>query len=190
MNSRRMFILIFTALVPLSLAVAPSIAAASSLLSGYGGPGEGNQAILGSALVNGPSGGGGSGGGSAGSGSGSAAGSANLAESGGPVGTGGSRGGAARHASRSAGRGKPAKGATGTASNPGSVGPPVPIGLARSASGGSGTLGLSGADVMYLILALAVLAITGAATRQLMRGQDATEGAVAKGMRRRIRGTE
>ncbi len=43
--------------------------AGSSLLSGYGGPGEGNQALLGSALVNGHRGGGSSGGGSAGQGS-------------------------------------------------------------------------------------------------------------------------
>ena len=34
----------------------------SSLLSGYGGPGQGSQAILGSALLNGPGSGGGNGG--------------------------------------------------------------------------------------------------------------------------------
>jgi hypothetical protein len=46
----------------LALAAAmPAAAVASSLLSGYGGPGQGNQAILGAALVNGPRGGGGSG---------------------------------------------------------------------------------------------------------------------------------
>jgi hypothetical protein len=190
MNSRRMFTSIFTVLALLSPAAMPATAAASSLLSGYGGPGQGNQAILGSALLNGPSGRGGGGAGSAGSGGGSAAGSANLEASGGPVGTGGSRGGAARHASRSARRGKPAKGAAGAASKPDVGATPMPIGLARSASGGSGTLGLSGADVMYIILALAILAITGAATRQLMRGQDAGTDTGAKGMRRRIRGTE
>ena len=42
-------------------ALAPASATAGSLLSGYGGPGEGNQAILGSALLGGPSGGGGGG---------------------------------------------------------------------------------------------------------------------------------
>src|SRR5262249_33452093 len=38
----------------------PVPASASSVLSGYGGPGQGNQAILGSALLSGPGGGGGS----------------------------------------------------------------------------------------------------------------------------------
>ncbi len=40
-------------------AALPAAAHASPLLSGYGGPGQGTQAILGAALVNGPSGGGG-----------------------------------------------------------------------------------------------------------------------------------
>src|SRR5438309_8805588 len=51
-------------------AAVPATAHAGPLLSGYGGPGQGNQAILGSALVGGSSGGGGtSGGGGGGSGS-------------------------------------------------------------------------------------------------------------------------
>ncbi len=48
-----------------SVPAAPAFA--NSLLSGYGGPGQCNQAILGSALINGP---GGNGGGSGGAGSG------------------------------------------------------------------------------------------------------------------------
>src|SRR5437879_8345365 len=47
-----------------ALVVSMAIAAtahASSLLSGYGGPGQGNQAILGSTLLGGGSGGGGGG---------------------------------------------------------------------------------------------------------------------------------
>jgi hypothetical protein len=48
---------IFT-LLALALGVTPAAHATSgSLLSGYGGPGQGSQAILGSALLNGPSGG-------------------------------------------------------------------------------------------------------------------------------------
>jgi hypothetical protein len=42
------------ALLALLLGVLPESAQAGSLLSGYGGSGEGSQAILGSALVNGP----------------------------------------------------------------------------------------------------------------------------------------
>jgi hypothetical protein len=59
--------MILTALAVLAIAVLPATAAASSLLSGYGGPGQGSQAILGSTLLNGPGGGGssGSGGGEA-----------------------------------------------------------------------------------------------------------------------------
>jgi hypothetical protein len=65
-----------TALALLTLAFATlsiATAGANSLLSGYGGPGEGNQAILGSALINGPSGKGGSGGGRSDGGTGAAA---------------------------------------------------------------------------------------------------------------------
>lgn len=43
--------------VVLTILAAPSSALANSLLGGYGGPGEGNQAILGSALVGGAGGG-------------------------------------------------------------------------------------------------------------------------------------
>jgi hypothetical protein len=60
MKKHRKIISIGCSLVALSAALAPT-ADASSLLSGYGGPGQGSQAILGSALLNGPSGGGGAG---------------------------------------------------------------------------------------------------------------------------------
>src|ERR1019366_9479043 len=66
-----------TATLVLALTLtAPAVAGANSLLSGYGGPGEGNQAILGSALLGGPGSGGGgssSGGSSGQSGSGGSA---------------------------------------------------------------------------------------------------------------------
>jgi hypothetical protein len=60
MKKHRKIISIGCSLVALSAALA-SAAQASSLLSGYGGPGQGSQAILGSALLNGPPGGGGAG---------------------------------------------------------------------------------------------------------------------------------
>ena len=56
MRSHRTTIFIGAFCATLAVA-APAPALASSLLSGYGGPGQGNQAILGSALVNGPRGG-------------------------------------------------------------------------------------------------------------------------------------
>ena len=56
--------LLTTTLLAVLMAAAPSSAWANSLLSGYGGPGEGSQTILGSALLGG---GGGSSGGTSGS---------------------------------------------------------------------------------------------------------------------------
>jgi hypothetical protein len=60
MTRHRMIVSILV-LVPVLLTATRSSALASPLLSGYGGPGQGSQAILGSALLNGPRGGGGSG---------------------------------------------------------------------------------------------------------------------------------
>src|SRR5450755_4896336 len=65
MTSHRTISLILTLLAGL-MTVAPSSVFAGPLLGGYGGPGAGNQAILGSALLNGPPGGGGTGAGSTG----------------------------------------------------------------------------------------------------------------------------
>ena len=55
MRSRRIITPIIACLVAVSAAL-PAAASAGSLLSGYGGPGQGSQAILGSALLNGPAG--------------------------------------------------------------------------------------------------------------------------------------
>ena len=68
------------ALLAALVAVAPAAASANSLLSGYGGPGAGNQAILGSALIGGGgSAGGGGSSGSSGSSTGSSGSSAGSA---------------------------------------------------------------------------------------------------------------
>jgi hypothetical protein len=168
----------------------PTTAMAGSLLSGYGGPGEGNQAILGSTLLNGRSngGGGGSGGGSsAGSGSASLAGLA--APSPKPAAERhGSRTIGARSGSSAARRRKAAAAAGGLASASG-AGSPASTPL-HSASAGSGALGISGADLLYIILAFGAVLLTAVLTRQLMRGTDARGGPAAKGMRRRTRGTQ
>ena len=67
---RRNRIILGTLALPVLLAVpAPAALAGGPLLSGYGGPGAGAQAIIGGTLLNGPKGG--SGGGSGGSAGGS-----------------------------------------------------------------------------------------------------------------------
>ena len=146
--------------------MAPAAAGAGSLLSGYGGPGQGNQAILGSALLNGRSDGGGSSQGGSTTGRTGGEGAAGSRPSGVPAGAAGGR-----HASRSAARGKQvpqAAKASGSASQPyartsGSA-------ASRAGVGGSQTLGLSGADLLYILLALAALSLTGVLTKRLARG--------------------
>jgi hypothetical protein len=145
-------------------AAAPLAAHAGPLLSGYGGPGQGNQAILGSTLL------GGAGGGA--SGSGGPGGPSSQA----PAPNGGATAGAAhsgtRHSSRAA---HPASG-TGAGERSGH---PRAGGLAsgsypameRTAS--SGTFGLSGADIFYVVLAAAALAFAGVLTRRVARPRAA-----------------
>ncbi len=182
----------------------PAAAFAGSLLSGYGGPGEGNQEILGSALVNGPSGKGGAGGGGGSSNAGRASGS--IAE--GPAvaqsPAAGSQGGfvaAAPHAGRSHSRaagGSPASGSGARerqlhgAAEKASAGGTHPYSrvygssVSHAAAGGSQPLGLSGADELYILLALGMLFLTGALTRRLARANHG-DGTAAQAMRRRTR---
>jgi hypothetical protein len=142
-------------------ALAPATAGANSLLSGYGGPGEGNQAILGSALLNGPSGGGGSAGSPpAGEQTGAAPADASSVVAGAAAGARRSLTGATRSARRretvSAG-----------GSHPGFTLPTRPT--SQSSAVAAPALGLSGQDFMYILLAVGALVCTGALTRQLAR---------------------
>jgi hypothetical protein len=169
-------------LAALSVAV-PDAAQAGSLLSGYGAPGQGNQAILGSALLNGPRSGGGSGGSAGGSDSG-------LAESPSQEAASIDRGPAevphataSKHGSTAGGRGGRASGASrggtesktddrsGVAGASGGTSGTYPASergeAARLASDGSETLGLSVQDLLYILLALGVLAFTGVLTTRL-----------------------
>jgi len=154
----------------------PAAASAGSLLSGYGGPGQGNQAILGSVLLGGPSSGGQ--GGSAGAGGGGSV-AGGLGNS--PA---GSTGAARRRSAappesrkhRKAGVGTPA--AAGSQAQPGLLTRPA----ADAGTVPAQTLGLSADDLVYIILVLGALALTGALTRQLARPREA-----AKGTRRRTR---
>jgi hypothetical protein len=160
-------------------------ALANPLLSGYGGPGEGSQAILGSALIGGPPSSGGPSEGqgpgvtisaTAPGGSGAAAGS-NTASSG------ASGGSAARHG---AGRGaKPRVHATRAA---------APVGGNRAgdrseysqsayrSSAGGPALGFSDGDVLIMLLAMLGIAITALVTRRFARVRVASAGVVAKGV--------
>ena len=148
MKSHRKITPLIGLVVTLS-ALVPASAGASSLLSGYGGPGQGTQAILGSTLLNGPSGG---------------AGTAPL----GGVSTGGatttSDAGGNRHAGARRGS-QPAATATGGVplrSYPG-------LGSSQTSAGGAGVLGLSDSAFLFALLALAALLFTGLLTRGLTR---------------------
>jgi hypothetical protein len=143
----------------LALAAAtPLSAQAGPLLSGYGAPGQGNQAILGSTLL------GGGGGGSAGaSGVSSASGSGSGESSLKPSVT-GSAGGPASRASGRSPHGAPRAAGAGVAGAT-AGGTAVRAYPAAETSGASHTLGLSGADLLYIILAALALLFTGVFTR-------------------------
>jgi hypothetical protein len=133
-------------------AAIPSFANAGPLLSGYGGPGQGNQVILGSTLLGGPGGGSSAATGS-GSESGEAAAQATRA-AGASLASGARRGpaGTSRHASLAG-----ATSAAGLA--------PRSYPAVETTSGASDTFGLSGADILYIVLAAVALAFTGVLTR-------------------------
>ncbi len=157
----------------------PTLAAASPLLSGYGGPGQGSQQILGAALLGGGSGGASGGGGSTGGKPGGSSGSSRYGErsaesesSGtGAPGANVTKGGGGT-APRHAGGGSSSRGTgAGEASGAGaSAYPAAPAEQASVATPvGAQTLGLSGDDLLLVVLALAALAFTGFLTRQLAR---------------------
>jgi hypothetical protein len=188
MTRHRTIILIVGCLV--AFGTAPSDAAlASSLLSGYGGPGQGNQAILGSALLNRPGGGSGSGGSGSG-GSSSLASSADTSttssEAAASSGTGSSsQTGAGRKTSSSratgAQRGSQADRSTVRSASPPSIadvyaaaerGRPVPS---------TPAFGLSGADLLLIVLVLGMLALIGVLSRRLTRVSTAAGSRAAAG---------
>jgi len=187
--------IIFISGLMLALAVAwPAPTLASSLLSGYGGPGQGNQAILGSALVNGSRGGGGAGGGGAGGSGGSSAASSGsegsaASEDGSSSSGSSTQGTGSGTTSTSSGASASGSGASGSHSGSGSRS----AGAGRSGAGtaaaatasfypaseriaagqDAGTLGLSGADLLYILLAIGTLLFTGVLTTRLGRSSAA-----------------
>lgn len=181
MRSHRTTIFI-AALCAAVMAASPTSALASSLLSGYGGPGQGSQAILGSAVVNGPRGGGGaSGSGGESSGSGSLASESSPSQtrgeattgggSGGASGSGGGSGSQASRGSSRSGRGAPGHGSShAPAPQPtASTASFYPASERVPAGVSSGTLGLSGLDLAFVLIGFAALAFVGVLTGRLAR---------------------
>jgi hypothetical protein len=143
----------------------PSAAAAGPpgpLLSGYGSPGQGSQAILGSTLLNGPSGGAGS------SGSEAASLSAASLAARAPAGSAQARGavGGASVTRGQRGAGHVGRGSSGNALYPA---------VERSAS--TGTLGLSGQNLLLIALALAGVAVLAALTVRVAARTSTPSGA-------------
>jgi hypothetical protein len=170
------------ALVAVLMTVTAPSALADSLLSGYGGPGEGNQAILGSALLGAGRGGGSSSGGSSSGDSGSAgSSSAGEAARGGQAGPGNAApiGASGRGGRTAGGGGRAAGGAAGSRGGKGEASggaarayPVVSRDITQPAAGTTETLGLSGGDLVYVFVALGVLALIGLLTRRLVRASS------------------
>ena len=178
MKSHRIAILIAGLLVALASAT-PALAHSTTLLSGYGGPGQGNQAVLGATMLGGR--GGGSGGGN---GSGNAGSSASespespsivagrepsVAVTGGksPTATttpGASQTKAGGTSSGSAGAHQRAKG---SAPAPSAVLSLYPASEHIPSGGQGDALGLSAADLIYIILGAGILLGFGVFTRRL-----------------------
>jgi hypothetical protein len=165
---------IISTVVLLAALTAPT-ADASPLLSGYGGPGQGNQAILGSALLNGPRGGGGSGSGGSGSGGsqGGSQGGGSAAAGGGAASTPSRAGGSRASAGEGGGSGRAGgRAAALAAASAAARAQAAPFSFypasERAASARStGVLGLSGEDALYILLGFAALLFTGLATRRI-----------------------
>ncbi len=136
-------------------------ARANSLLSGYGGPGQGEQAILGSTLIGGGSGGG------AGSATGSPAATTRAQRSDVPSGAAAPSAGGARAGTVGASaQGGPSPSAAGTSS----LREPAKA-YFSSATASTPALGVSTSDLLYIIAALAALVVSAALTRTLTRGE-------------------
>jgi hypothetical protein len=152
-------------LVAVAAACLPAGAQANPLLSGYGGPGQGNQAILGATLLNGRGGGGGSGTLAAASSSGSLSGES-------------ASGTAAPQAHKSSGGGSSRGHAGAQRQAPAPRRPPdlesSYRALERSANvSGDGALGLSGSEVALIGVVLALLALIGTVTWRVARPRPA-----------------
>jgi hypothetical protein len=169
MSRYRLTTIVVLLALALCCAFSTAAIASSTLLSGYGGPGQGNQAILGSTLIGGA--GGGSGGGSAGT-------------SGAP-GTVPSLAVEERHATSSGGGG--ARGSGGfhrggsQASRAAKAGASSATGAAAATLAAervdAPALGVSGSDLAYIVLAFLVLVLTALLSVFVMRHGSADRAA-------------
>jgi hypothetical protein len=186
------------ALLVFAIAGLPPAALASSLLSGYGGPGEGSEAILGTTLVNGPSGGagagpsGGAGAAPAGTGAASVSGTAGSGQgSSGALGD--ERAGLSSSGSTrvrgTGGRAGPANGARSgaPATRAASPGAAFAAHAADRPAVESEHLGLTAQDLIFVLLVLAALAAVWALTVRLARTGSGGALSGAKGMAHRTR---
>jgi hypothetical protein len=157
---------LMVALLAIALcALTPAFACANPLLSGYGGPGQGDQAILGATLLNGPSGGGGSTSSEASAGTAAAL----TAPEGGTSSSSSvvhEKKGTNGHPAR---RRHPSTTPKRTAAKEKSDTVLGSITLRSQDSSSSDPLGLSGIDFLYILLTLGALALTGGLTRQMVR---------------------
>jgi hypothetical protein len=145
----------------------PAVARANPLLSGYGGPGQGSQALLGASLT-GPRGGGG-GAGSSGEATAASAIEAPAASAGASQTQGAAAGTKhastrnrrSQHSSRSAPAGTGSSGASG----------PTQTGLVPARSVQADAAGVSSGDLALILLGIGVVAATGILMARLARGQ-------------------
>jgi hypothetical protein len=154
---------------------APACALAGSpLLSGYGGPGSGQQVLLGGGLIGGSGGSGGRPGGGSGVGSNSASASTQLGTGSTGKGTTATVKSSTLRGARKATPGsKPSAESKNVTSAPGPVTYPANSqpGSIRIAADSSVAVGLSGLDLLLIVLAIGVLVLTGVFTRRLARLQ-------------------
>jgi hypothetical protein len=177
MTRNRHTISIVAALVAAVCLWGTATASASTLLSGYGGPGVGSQAILGSVLLGGPSGGGSSGGsGSAGAGSqATSVPNASSSESATSAAAAGKSSSHKRFGKARRGRPAGASRRPGAANTSGSTGRTYYV-TERDVS--RPLLGFGGLRLGLLLLGLAVLVLTGFAMRRVLAASATKAGAV------------
>ncbi|HEX4564746.1 MAG TPA: hypothetical protein VH115_09845 [Solirubrobacteraceae bacterium] len=149
----------------------PAFARANPLLSGYGGPGQGSQALLGTTLT-GPRGGGGGGGGA---GSGDEATPASAIEA--PrASVGGSQTQAApsgsKHASTRIRRSRHSQGSAPAGAGSSGASGPTRTRLAPASDVHADAAGLSSGDLALILLGIGVVAATGISMARLARGGE------------------
>ena len=166
------------------VACAPAASAKDSLLSGYGGPGAGEQAVI-DKNVKAPGGGGSGGGGAAGGSNagdpnagGSSAGGSGSGGAGGDAAAGASRTGASGAGANASGGGRAESGASGRTGESAGAGRTLRRGqpvAAHPVSGASTLFPFSSRDLVLWGLALLALLLTGLALRWLVRHQGEGE---------------